>query len=752
MATINDVAKLAQVSRGTVSNVINGVKGVNREKVERVMTAIKELNYVPDVTARSLKTNKTKKVAVVLPNIVDPNFAQIFTGIERVINENGYTASLYTSSEIIAKENRILEQVKQQRVDGIIMATCQPGSSDVFAKLQDDGMRIVCVEREPAEKLFSFVGYDNGESVRQVMEEKIGRGIRGIALFTGPEEYSSEQECIGVYRETLERNSIPFDRHFLSITNFNKESSFKSAMKIFQSASLPELIIVTSTQILEGILTAARLSSSYHGWDASIVVLSEESWTAIAYRNIERIPRNSISLGETAAELLLESIESPVFSEPKRISLKNKSPELAESSPSAFSGRLSTSTKGSVRAAMLKGSALDATYLLLGDIALNCGIDVEIESFEYDELYDALNDPESRKRFDVFQIDIPWMEEFVENGYVEKLDGWIGANPTSIDHFIPGVRDAWARYGDHFYALPYLFGAQLLFYRRDLFEDGTIRRQFYDIYKTELKPPQSWKEFNAVAKFFTRSFNPSSPVLYGTTLGGRNSSGAVCEFLPRKWAYESDRESDDLSLDNYETIQALNNYVESFLYASPGSEDHWWDEQVQEFAQGSAAMMILFVAHSTELTDRKLSNVVGKIDYAFVPGKKPVLGGWSVGINSGSPAKDDAFRFIECLTCENLAIPHTILGGATPSVSLYKSSELLAIYPWLPKALESFPLSLKRSGIRRADGRIVSERIYEKILGDAIHSCLTKKNGPKAALHEAEQKLKAIRNVASVDQ
>src|SRR5208337_3297298 len=107
---------------------------------------------------------------------------------------------------------------------------------------------------------------------------------------------------------------------------------------------------------------------------------------------------------------------------------------------------------------------------------------------------------------------------------------------------------------------------------------------------------------------------------------GRNSSGAVCEFLPRKWAYDGGHEADKLSLDNHETIQALANYMESFLYASPGSEDHWWDEQVREFAEGDAAMMILFVAHATELTNRKISKVVGKIDYEFIPGRAPVLG------------------------------------------------------------------------------------------------------------------------------
>jgi len=744
MATINDVAKLAQVSRGTVSNVINGARGVGRDKVERVLEAIRALQYVPDATARSLKTSRTNKVAVVLPNIVDQNFAQIFTGIERVISEGSYTASLYTSSEIIAKENHILEQVEQQKADGLIIATCQPSSTEALSRLKAAGMGVVCVERETEVGGFSFVGHDNGESVRSAMEDLLQRGARDIALFTGPEEYSSERESIETYRATLERRAIPFDPHFLSITNFDKESSFKSAIRLFESASLPDAILVTSTQILEGLLTAARLSSLFNAGDFPIIVLGEESWTANAYLNIERVPRKAIRLGEIAAELLLEEIQAPAFAEPRRVRLRSKAAEKAESAPSYRKAK--SGTRALVRAAMLKGSALEATYLLLGDFSRESGIDVEIEGIEYDELYETLSDPRTRREFDVFQIDVPWIEEFAESGFVERLDRWIEADPDSIGHFLPGVLDAWARHSDHYYALPHMFGAQLLFYRKDLFEDASMRRTFREQYKTELRPPRTWKEFNAVARFFTRSFNPSSPVTYGTTLGGRDSSGAVCEFLPRKWAYQSEHETDELSLDNRETLLALENYMESFSYAAPGSEDYWWDEQVRDFAGGEAAMMVLFVAHATELTNRKVSKVVGKIDYEFIPGRSPILGGWSLGISAESQAKDDSFRFIQWLTCEELAVPHTILGGATPSVSLYKSSELLTIYPWLPKALESFPLSRRRSSIRRLDGGIVSERAYERILGEAVHGCLAGRLEPQAALRTAERRLRAIQS------
>jgi DNA-binding LacI/PurR family transcriptional regulator/ABC-type glycerol-3-phosphate transport system substrate-binding protein len=741
MATINDVARLAGVSRGTVSNIINGRSGVSSDKIARVNAAIESLRYVPDASARTLKTSKTNKVAVVLPNILDTNFAHIFTGVERVLNEHDYTASLYTSAEIGPKENRILDQVIQQKMDGVILATCQPEAIDRFRRLRDAGMRLVFVEREPVEKEFGFVGYNTGSSLGRILEDRIAGGCRNIGLFTGPESYSSEAECIEVWRATLARHGIELDRHFLAITNFDKESAFQAAIRLFQSANLPEVIIATSTQVLEGLLKAIEYTVFPQALEPEMISLSEASWSDHSYPHIGRIDRQAIRLGEIAAEQLLEEIENPAFSEPKRSFLKNN--EAA--SPYLYS-REAKERRTGLRVLMLNGEALDATRQLAGDFQRASGVELEIEGLEYAELWDAIYDEKARKEYDVFEIDIPWLEEFARSGYLEPLDEMIRAYPDSFSHFIPGIAETWSIVDGAHWAFPYKFGSQILFYRKDLFEDPVIKRRFYDMYKAELRPPRSWKEYNTVARFFTRSCTPESPLSWGTTLGAHDFSGAVCEFLPRKWSYENLNGPDGslYPLDNYETLLALKNYLESFDYAPPGSADSWWNEQVDIFAAGDAAMMIMFVAHATKLANRRFSKVIGKIDFSPIPGNNPVLGGWSLGINRASARKEEAFDFLRWITRSSIAVPLTILGGASPSVDLYKSSELVGIYPWLPKALESFEISRRRTSLVLNGGRIISEHILEKLLGEAIHACAAKQISPEEALAGAERKISAF--------
>ena len=102
MPTIKDVAKLAGVSHGTVSNVINGLGSVSLENVKKVEEAIKTLGYKPNISARNLKSSKIQEIAIILPNIMDPLFASLFTSLNNIIEREGYKCRLYLSNDIMA--------------------------------------------------------------------------------------------------------------------------------------------------------------------------------------------------------------------------------------------------------------------------------------------------------------------------------------------------------------------------------------------------------------------------------------------------------------------------------------------------------------------------------------------------------------------------------------------------------------------------------------------------------------------------
>lgn len=748
MATIKDVAKLAGVSHGTVSNILNGVRTVNIEKVRKVEEAVKILGYQPDAKARSLKTNKTMHIGVVLPNIVDTCFSQLFTGIERILSEKQYETSLYITSEIAANEKKILTKIQQQRLDGIIIATCQPQNIKLFNTIIQSGTKIVFIDREVEEEDYNFIGFNNSNLIHNVTNRLIADGYNTLALVTGPDEYSSEKQCIEGFVDALNENNIAVCDNLIEITNLNKESAFKATFRLLQLGEIPDVIITSSSQLAEGVSKAIAICADGIIKTPLVMSLSEDSWTSNDYPHIMKIPKPFMLMGEKAAEVILDNIDHSAFYDTKRIILDKcnyfdeKKTIVQPNINKVLNG------KNTLKVLMLDSSASYSTFSLLADFKKREGINVTIDTLKYDELYEAILSESTTDSYDVFGVDIPWLPEFAEKGILTDLSKNIKDNPATIDGLIPGILDAYAKYDKKFYGLPYMYGTQVLFYRKDLFEDIRIQRMFYEQYRTELKPPKTWVEYNAVAKFFTKSYNPDSPTLYGTTLGGKFYSGALCEFLPRKWAFggKAFDDSGNVILNSKETIKALTNYCESFNYASPTSPEHWWHEQVNEFCQGQAAMMVLFMSHATDITDRHKSEVVGKIGYDIIPGGAPLLGGWSLCINNLSRKKDIAFDFISWACCKDLAIPHTILGGSTPCVNLYNSSELSLLYPWLPKSLESFNISKKRQIPKSESDQIISERDYEIILGEAVYKAITGQTTPSEAINCGALKLHQLIN------
>ena len=150
--------------------------------------------------------------------------------------------------------------------------------------------------------------------------------------------------------------------------------------------------------------------------------------------------------------------------------------------------------------------------------------------------------------------------------------------------------------------------------------------------------PETWEEYNRVAKFFTRKYNLDSETIYGTTLGAMNAVGAVCEYLPRAWAEGGAVfENGKVVIDSDACVKALSLYIDSFAYASPKSPAHWWDEQVDIFARGDAAMMVMYSDHATPLEDRSVSNVVGRVLRRFWAAERAR---WmSIGVSAYSDKK-----------------------------------------------------------------------------------------------------------------
>ena len=198
--TIKEVAAKCGVGIGTVSRVLNNSPQISEATRKKVMDAIKELNYVPNVAGKRLSQNKSYVIAVVIPVIDHPFFAKLVACIEKEADERGYSLLLATSQHRIEKEYEILRRLQQNEADGALFVTHYEHAEEDFKNLA-----IVSIDRHLGKDI-PIVTTDNYEATKQAVEYLIEKGCKKIAyLGTKPNQVSEvslrEQAYVDVMKE-----------------------------------------------------------------------------------------------------------------------------------------------------------------------------------------------------------------------------------------------------------------------------------------------------------------------------------------------------------------------------------------------------------------------------------------------------------------------------------------------------------------------------------------------------------------------
>lgn len=740
MATMKDVARLAGVSHGTVSNVLNGSKGVSIDKIRKVEEAVKALGYKPNALARNLKTNYTGRIDVVLSNITEPAHAKLYDAINRRAAAQGYSVYLQVTGDDPGVEREILDRALMYNSDGVILMTCQPENTEYFVKAIQNGLNLVFVHRALNSNAFHFVCMDVKSAIRQSIEATVARGKRRIAIVTGPKEYSFEAECLESYFNALHKAKMDIRSSYVEAVNANQESAMRAAIRLMNVSEPPEVIYVSGRSLADGVLRALEVTEGEI--KPEVIAFEAEDWTRSGTGSAAKVLLPYASMGEAAFDLLEEIIKEGKDKGGRRIVIWGKGEKRAALPPLMRCGE-----NKRIRVLLQDAPSSTSVLSLVSDFKKRTGIDVEFTLKPYREMLSEIQCGVPSGAYDVFTFDLAWYKELMLGGYVQELTELLPDHGALKHMFSYDVLREHCYFMERFYALPFSHTAQLLFYRKDLFEKLKFQRLYYEWYKEDLGVPRTWEAYNRVARFFTRQFNPESPTLYGTTLGAMNSSGAVCEFLPRAWAHGgSVFENGACVIDSPACVAALNAYAESFCYAHPGSPDMWWDEQVELFAKGDAAMMVMYSDHTTILDDRSLSKVVGRVGFDLLPDGCSVLGGWSIGINPKSELKPEAAEFLKWVSSEEMVVPNAVMGRLVPYRSVYENSEFGTFCPWYLKAIEAFNQARRRSMPKNSKGEGVSEAILEAIIGEAVHGTVLGKYSAEQALKEAASKLtEAIR-------
>jgi DNA-binding LacI/PurR family transcriptional regulator len=309
--TQKELAKLAGVSSGTVSNVINGVAGVSERSRKKVFGAIKALNYRPNLIARSLRTNRTQTLGMVVPDITIPFFPKLIRGAESAARKAGFFLIVLDSENDGGREADMLALLRAQRVEGILLvAAGEVGDKSAYGSLAAEGPPLVCVDRVPEGLGVDSVCVDDSQAAEMAVSHLLEKGHSQIAIITGPLHLQNEQERLRGYRRALQKSGIPIRDLLIWKGSFKEDEVANLCQRgLLRPANRPTALFATNGVTgLAALRTISAMGLTTPD-DIAFVTFDELNSEPLFRPGITSIVQPAYEIGSRAVEVLLKRIE-----------------------------------------------------------------------------------------------------------------------------------------------------------------------------------------------------------------------------------------------------------------------------------------------------------------------------------------------------------------------------------------------------------------------------------------------------------
>lgn len=307
-AKLKDVAALARVSVGTVSNVLNRPEQVSSEKKTRVLAAIDQLGFVRNESARSLRSGSSRSLGMLVLDVRNPFFTDVALGAENVADEHKHSFILANSAEDSGREQAYLDLFEQQRVQGILITPF----GDVLQRLEAmraRGIPSVLVDRLAGADRFCSVSVDDVAGGRMAMAHLLGAGSLRPAFVGGPFSLQQVDDRYRGAAAAAEKADVRLQLFETPNLKFERGRQIGDLISDLQPAKRPDAVFAANDQLALGLLQSFTAHGLRVPEDIAIVGFDD-----IDFASQSSIPLTSIRqprqfIGERAAQLLFDEID-----------------------------------------------------------------------------------------------------------------------------------------------------------------------------------------------------------------------------------------------------------------------------------------------------------------------------------------------------------------------------------------------------------------------------------------------------------
>ncbi|MFT3873573.1 MAG: LacI family DNA-binding transcriptional regulator [Nocardioides sp.] len=310
IVTLRDVARAAKVHPGTASRAINPAtrSQVKVATAERVLAAAAELGYRVNPIARSLRTNRSLTVGVLIPDLTNPFYPPIVRGVEDELSVASYVALVANTDNDAAKETRVLETLRERQVDGLIVMTAKRKHPSLV-ELAATGMPMVLVSRDVDGLKVSGVMLDDEEAIEMAVDALYGLGHRRIAHVAGPRTVSTAVSRRQAFLRATKRAS-GVSATVLESAQFSIEAGRIACGRLLEEHPDITGIVAANDMIALGCLSALAESGRSCPGDVSVIGVNDSQFLDHTAPPLSTVSVPKYEMGRSAAQLLLSQIQA----------------------------------------------------------------------------------------------------------------------------------------------------------------------------------------------------------------------------------------------------------------------------------------------------------------------------------------------------------------------------------------------------------------------------------------------------------
>ena len=310
--TIKEIAKKLNVSVSTVSRALSNHPRIGLSTRERVQKLAKEMNYEPNTQAIFFKQKKTRVIGVILPFIREDFFSEAISGIETAAMEHDYTILFGQSYDNPEQEKKVVEAMKKQRVDGLIISLSkQTNRYDHLLALEKYDIPIVYFDRVPTFEKAHKVYCNLYKGTVEIVGWLFNRGYRRIAFINGPDKLQASKERLNGYIEGVSKQKLKVDMQLVEKTDLSKESTQAAMKSLLALKNPPNAIITFNDYVHMDAVQYAQKQNIQVNKDIAFVSYANLPITSYtAYPPLVSIEQYPLKQGQRSMEIMIDILNA----------------------------------------------------------------------------------------------------------------------------------------------------------------------------------------------------------------------------------------------------------------------------------------------------------------------------------------------------------------------------------------------------------------------------------------------------------